>query len=134
MTELETKVNKIEGDQQSFEATVRMYMQKMDSEMQYLRNEMRDRDNQRHAEIMKLNQKFDERMTAMDKKFDERVTTLDKKFDERITILDKKFEERTTALDKRFDELTKHVQTLVSTTAVGVGGVAVALIVYLLTR
>ncbi|MBR1729867.1 MAG: hypothetical protein IJ728_10130, partial [Selenomonadaceae bacterium] len=70
-----------------------------------LRNEMRDRDNQRHAEIMKLDQKFDERTTAMDKKFDERM-----------------------------DSLTKHVQTLVSTTAVGVGGVAVALIVYLLTR
>ncbi|MBR1730290.1 MAG: hypothetical protein IJ728_12300 [Selenomonadaceae bacterium] len=101
MTELETKVNKIESDQQSFEATVRMYMQKMDSEMQDLRNEMRDRDNQRHAEIMKLDQKFDERITT---------------------------------LDKRFDELTKHIQTLVSTTAVGVGGVAVALIVYLLTR
>ena len=112
MTELEVKVNKLESDQKSFEATVRMYIQKMDSEMQDLRNEMRDRDNQRHAEIMKLDQKFDERMTAMDKKFDE----------------------RTTALDKRFDELTKHVQTLVSTTAVGVGGVAVALIVYLLTR
>ena len=101
MTELETKVNKIESDQQSFEATVRMYMQKMDSEMQDLRNEMRERDNQRHAEIMKLDQKFDERITT---------------------------------LDKRFDELTKHIQTLVSTTAVGVGGVAVALIVYLLTR
>ena len=97
---------------EDFKAELRARDNQRYAELQDLRNEMRDRDNQRHAEIMKLDQKFDERMTAMDKKFDE----------------------RTTAMDKRFDELTKHVQTLVSTTAVGVGGVAVALIVYLLTR
>ncbi|MBR1728977.1 MAG: hypothetical protein IJ728_05575 [Selenomonadaceae bacterium] len=58
MTELEVKVNKIESDQRSFEATVKMYMQKMDKDMEDFKTELRDRDNQRHEEILNLRQEM----------------------------------------------------------------------------
>ena len=58
MTELETKINQVESDQRSFEATVKMYMQKMDKDMEDFKTELRDRDNQRHEEILSLREEL----------------------------------------------------------------------------
>ena len=73
MTELEVKVNDIEKRQFAFEARFDEYIKSMDdfkTEMRDFKAEMRDRDNQRHAEIMALQQKTDAKFEQLGNKID----------------------------------------------------------------
>ena len=66
MTELEVRVNDIERHQFAFEARFDEYIKSMDD----FKTEMRDRDNQRHAEIMALQQKTDAKFEQLGNKID----------------------------------------------------------------
>ena len=77
MTELEVKVNDIEKRQYAFEAKIDEYiksskqeMADFKAEMKDFKTEMRDRDNQRHAEIMALQQKTDAKFEQLGNKID----------------------------------------------------------------
>ena len=109
MTELEVKVNDIEKRQYAFEAKIDEYIKSSEksmadfkAEMKEFKIEMRDRDNQRHAEILALQQKTDAKFESIDKKFDE--------------------------IGNKIDGISKHVQALTITAMVGIVGIAAAVI------
>ena len=66
MTEDEKRINNIDSRVSSLETTFKMFMQ----EMRDFKTEMRDRDNQRAAEIMELRQDMKTMQASLDSKID----------------------------------------------------------------
>ena len=77
--------------------------------------EMRDRDNQRHAELLSINTRSDERFSSIDAKFDNlnarmdaRFASVDARFDSLIARMDARFanaDARFANADARFDSI-----------------------------
>ena len=99
MTKQEKKINELDSRVTSLETKFEMFMQ----EAHDMRQEMRDRDNQRAAEIRELRQD----MKDMQKSFDEKIDKLDGKI----------------------DSIGKHVQNLTVAAMVGVGTSVIAVVV-----
>ncbi len=77
---------------------------------------------------LRLTEKFDAKLDALDKKFETKLDALDKKFETKLDALDKKFDARFDTLNNRFDALNNRllvgalsiVAALVAATAGGV--------------
>ena len=106
MAELEIRLSDVEKRQDTFEATVRAYMESQKqrdedfrTEMRDFKTEMRDRDNQRVAEIRELRQSQDAQIREIDRKFER--------------------------MDQKIDGIGKFVQNLTIAAMVGIGAVVV---------
>ena len=106
MAELEIRLSDVEKRQDTFEATVRAYMESQKqrdedfrTEMRDFKTEMRDRDNQRAAEIRELRQSQDAQIREIDRKFER--------------------------MDQKIDGIGKFVQNLTIAAMVGIGAVVV---------
>ena len=77
--------------------------------------EMRDRDNQRHAELIELRARQDEERREANAKFDR---------------MDAKFER----IDAKLESSIKHVQTLTVAALVGMGAMFLTLVVFIFSK
>ncbi len=109
MTEVDVRLGNIERRQDTFEATVRSYMEAQKqrdedfrAEMRDFKTEMRDRDNQRAAEIREIRQSQE----AMRK--------------DMYAVVDR--------MDQKIDGIGKFVQNLTIATMVGIGAVVVGVV------
>ena len=130
-----------EQQQNQLVETLHAYMSKVDSAM----TEMRDRDNQRAAEIRELRQrqdalqekneaaqreyerKFNAEIKSLREDFNSDMKSLREEMNTKFDKIDAKFDK----MDSKFDNLTKHVQTLTITSMVGIGSISVAVIFFL---
>ena len=102
MTEVEVRLGNVERRQDTFEATVRAYMEAQKQRDDDFRAEMRDRDNQRAAEIREIRQSQE----AMRK--------------DMYAVVDR--------MDQKIDGIGKFVQNLTIATMVGIGAVVVGVV------
>ncbi|MBR1728379.1 MAG: hypothetical protein IJ728_02525, partial [Selenomonadaceae bacterium] len=106
--------------------------------------EMRDRDNQRHAELMEIRarqdrerQEFNERFEKMTAQSDEKFEKFNEKFEKMNAKSDEKFEksnEKFEKMNSRLDSTMKHVQTLTVAALVGIGAMFVTLVIFITAR
>ena len=101
MTEQEKQFVGLETRVSVIETTVNNFIQ----EMRDFKTEMRDRDNQRAAEIAEIRQKHDNDMKEMQKSFQTRMDSMDAKI----------------------DGIGKHVQTLVNASMVGIAAAVIGI-------
>jgi|GEM_PF-2141285 hypothetical protein len=72
--------------------------------------EMRDRDNQRHAELLSINTRSDERFSSIDAKFD----NLNARMDARFASVDARFDSLIARMDARFDSVDARFDSLIA--------------------
>ena len=89
-------------------------------EMRDFKTEMRDRDNQRAAEIRAL----DEKILKLQESTDEKILKLQERTDAKFD----KIESKIGKLEEKIDSLSTHVRNLAVTAMIGIGAMAVAVI------
>ena len=142
------RMNRMENRQDTLEATVKMYIQRMDERDRQTREELRAMNERQEAHIREMNEKREadmremrekreadmkamrERQEAMEAKREADMQTMREKREqdrkelyELVDRLDKK-------IDSKFDGLMKHLQTLTVSAVVGVGAIIVAIVIY----
>ena len=93
-------------------------------EMRDFKTELRDRDNQRAAEIQELRQRQD----AAQAKHDADMKEMRQKHDADMADMNQRFYSKFDAMDAKIDRLGDKIQTLVITAVVGFGAILVAVI------
>lgn len=106
MSDIETKVDKLDERVSSLERQVSTTMAKVDT----IIGEMRDRDNQRAAEIMEMRQKHDADMKDMQKNFYAKMD----------------------AMDAKIDGISKHISMLTVTSMGAIGAIVITVIISLI--
>ena len=119
MTEDEKRINNIDSRVSSLETKFEMFMRSQDEKFSNFMQEMRDRDNQRAAEIMEIRQRQDAAQAKHDAEMREMNARFDAKFD---------------AMDSKIDAIGNHVRNLSVATIIGVGTIAITVIYSILMR
>ena len=101
MAELEIRLNNVEKRQDTFETTVRAYIESQKQRDEDFRAEMRDRDNQRAAEIREIRQNQETMRKDM------------------YSVVDR--------MDQKIDGIGKFVQNLTIAAMVGIGAAVVGI-------
>ena len=99
MAELELRLNDVEKRQDTFEATVRAYIESQKQRDEDFRAEMRDRDNQRAAEIREIRQNQETMRKDM------------------YSVVDR--------MDQKIDGIGKFVQKLIIAAVIGIGAIVI---------
>ena len=107
MADLESRVDKLEENQNRMKMDIDVWAARVDAfiqEMKDFKTEMRDRDNQRAAEIARADEKFEK---------------LREKHESDMHEINKK-------IDDKFDSLSKEIRSMAMTTIFGVGAIIIA--------
>ena len=88
-------------------------------EMRDFKTEMRDRDNQRAAEIMEIRQRQD----AAQAKHDAEMHEMNQRFYAKFDSIDAKF----AAMDAKIDGIGKHVQNITVAAMIGIGAAVIGI-------
>lgn len=98
-------------------------------EMRDFKTEIRDRDNQRVAEIAELRQKHDADMKAMAEKHDSDMKAMAEKHDADVRTINQKIDTSIAALRQTVDSTNKHMQALIIAAVVGVIAVVIGVLI-----
>ena len=120
-------VRQIGGMLQNFQEKMQIQVDDIKEQMTDMRMEMRDRDNQRHAEIMALQKKHDADIRELRAESNAKFDKIDAKFaqiDEKFDKIDEKFER----MDNKIDNLINHSHNLFVAASVGIGAVLIGIV------
>ena len=119
MTEHEQRLTAVESRVSNIETKIDMFMRAQDEKLNNFIQEMRDRDNQRAAEIRELRQKQD----AAQAKHDADMREMNQRFYAKFDAIDAKFDK----MDAKIDGIGKHVQNITVAAMVGIGAAVIGI-------
>jgi len=105
----DARISNLETKFEMFMQSVKESNDKRDADLKDFKDEMRDRDNQRHAEILAMNQQNKETRDSIK----EIYQTTDAKVSK---------------IESKIDSLSKHIQNMAIAAVVGVGAVVAAVV------
>ncbi len=131
MIENEDRVDKLEEKYSNLHTVVNVLAAKVDSIIEELRDfkqEMRQQNEMRAAEIREMRQKNDETVREMRQRNDEIVQEMRQRNEETVREMRQRNDELNNKIDEKFEKILSQLQNMAIATVVGVGAIVWAVV------